>query len=123
MAVVSQLLRHLMVPGVEAARIVVPGVGQSLIHQLVAIPVPVHLRPVVLGGRGQTAQSPHGGGGVGGAGGHDGRPLVRPVRVFLHVLGQVGLLQADTVLVYWIYNKSAGGAWLGDGMLTAGQYS
>ena len=42
--------------------------------------------------RGETAQRSHGGGGVGGAGGHDGRPLVRPVRVFLHVLGQVGLL-------------------------------
>ena len=54
---------------------------------------------------------------------NDGRPLVRPVSVLLHVLGKVGLLQADTVLVYRIYNKSAGGAWPGDGMLTAGQYS
>ena len=31
-------------------------------------------------------------GGVGSALGHDGRPLVRPVRVLLHVLGKVGLL-------------------------------
>ena len=92
MAVVTELLSHLVVAGVEAARIVVPGVGQSLIHQLVAVAVAVHLGPVVLGGGRQAAQGSHGRGWVGGAGGHDGRPLVGPVRVLLHVLGQVRLL-------------------------------
>ena len=72
----TELLAHLMVAWVEAARVVVSGVGQSLVHQLVAVTVPVHLRPVVLRGRGQAAQGSHGGGGVGGAGGHDGRSLV-----------------------------------------------
>ena len=66
-----------------------PGVGQSPLYQLVAVAVAVHLGPVVLRGAGQVA---HGRGGVGSALGHDGLPLVRTVRVLLHVLGKVGLL-------------------------------
>ena len=95
--VTSQLgLGHeaLVVARVEAARIVVPGVSaQSLVHQLVTVAVAVHLGPVVPGLRApEVAQRSHARGWVGGAGGHYRRPLVRPVRVLLHVLGQVGLL-------------------------------
>ena len=67
----------------------IPGVKQSLLYQLVAVAVAVHLGPVVVRGVGQVV---HWLGGVGSALVHDGRPLVRPVRVLLHVLGKVGLL-------------------------------
>ena len=105
-SLVSEVLSELLVePG---------GVHQALavgVQPLVAlVQAGVHLGPV------QVLGHPCGSS-------NDGRPLVRPVSVLLHVLGKVGLLQADTVLVYRIYNKSAGGAWPGDGMLTAGQYS
>ena len=92
-------------PRVEAARVVVPRVpGQPLVHQLVRAGVASvagvrgHLvLPVVLRGgaadvgqhRGRAHAHP---GRRARARGHDGRPLVRPVRVLLHVLGQVGLL-------------------------------
>ena len=104
-----------LVPEVLSELLVEPGgVHQALavgVQPLVAlVQAGVHLGPV------QVLGHPCGSS-------NDGRPLVRPVSVLLHVLGKVGLLQADTVLVYRIYNKSAGGAWPGDGMLTAGQYS
>ena len=91
-AVVPQLLlQYRLLVGVArvgpAGR--TPGVKQSLLYQLVAVAVAVHLGPVVVRGAGQVV---HGRGGVGSALGHDGRPLVRPVRVLLHVLGKVGLL-------------------------------
>ena len=78
-AVVTEVLSHLVVARVEAARIVVPGVGQSLIHQLVAVSVSVHLRPVVFRRGCEAAQSSHGRGRVGRPRGHNGRSLVRSV--------------------------------------------
>ena len=78
-AVVTEVLSHLVVARVEAARIIVPGVGQSLIHQLVAVSVSVHLRPVVVRRGREAAQSSHSRGRVGRPRGHNGRSLVRSV--------------------------------------------
>ena len=84
----------LVIAGMEAARIIVPGISaQPLVHQLVAIAVTVHLRPIVASlWTSEVSQRSHPRRRIGGAGGHNRRPLVRPVCVFLHVLGQVGLL-------------------------------
>lgn len=91
---VSELLSHLMVAGVETAGVVIPGVSQSLVHQLVAVAIAIHLGPVVFRAGGcEAAQSSHGRGWVGCTCSHDGRPLVRPVRVLLHVLSQISLLR------------------------------
>ena len=95
--VTSELgLRHetLVVAWMEAARIVVPRVGaKSLVHQLVSVAVSVHLRPIVSGLRTpEVSQRSHPRRRIGRARGHDWRPLIGPVRVFLHMLGQVGLL-------------------------------
>ena len=85
-----QLGRLVRVTGVKPAWIVVARVRQPLLHQLRVVAVAVHLGPVVIG---RAAQRPHARGGrVVRPHRHDRRPLVAPVRVLLHVLGQVGLL-------------------------------
>ena len=91
--VVPQLVPHdglVWGGGVQAPGVVLTGVGQPLLHQLMAVAIGVHLWPVVLGGAVEMAT--HGGGRVAGALRHDWRPLVRPIGVLLHVLGKVGLL-------------------------------
>ena len=57
---------------------------------LVAVHGHVQLGPVVGAEAGQA---------VAGAGAVDGSSLVHPVRVLLHVLGQVGLLQIAGILI------------------------
>ena len=46
----------------------------------------------MIRGTTEVAKSAHGGRGISGTGGHDWRPLIRSVSVFLHVLRQVGFL-------------------------------
>ena len=104
-AVVPKIFAHEALVGggvgsgarVNAARVIVAWVVEALVHELVAVAVGVHLGPVVVVGAGQAGQMAHAGRcgrsrRVGSSGGQDRRPLVRAVRVLLHVLGQVGLL-------------------------------
>ena len=95
MTLVSQLLRHqtLVIAGMQTAGVIFSGVSQSLVHQLVTVAISIHLGPVVLRCRaGQVTQCSHPTTRSVGPRGHYGWPLVRPVRVLLHVLGKVGLL-------------------------------
>ena len=105
-AMVAQILPHHEAL-VCTTRVILPRVSvESLVvvvmlHQLMAVAAvaaaAVHLGPVVVGRTGQTAAqvAAHRGDRAmvgGGAAGHNRRPLVGAVCVFLHVFGKVGLL-------------------------------
>ena len=82
---------------VQTSRVVLTWIRQTLLHELVAVAVTIHLGPVaVLCGAAKVA---HWCCRVRCSLGHDWGTLVRPVRVLLHVLRQVGLLSVTLAAV------------------------
>ena len=99
--VVAQLFAHQtlvrVASWVQTSRVVLTWIGQTLLHELVTVAVTIHLGPVaVLCGAAKVA---HWCCRVRCSLGHNWWPLVRPVRVLLHVLCQVGLLSVTLATV------------------------
>ena len=79
----------------KTARVIIPWIMQTLVHQLVAVAIGrVHLRPVMMisGAATEAGQLVHATWGCCRSVGNNWRPFVRSVRVLLHVLGKVSLL-------------------------------